>query len=375
MAHVSALAQHIFTLEPDKDAARLSLYQYLKNCCDATELVNAPLINRFYLRALGFTHWQQNKTALFNETESILHHFQDSAGAVLPLSGLMRASDLQVIAVENLRNLEVIVQKHLEKTLTPYDRVRVLREGPDSNSGSGTGSSASSRVVAITLHGDRSLKITTYPRALLLVEGELAPLHNEHSLFYSNDLSLSPMMIQQIEVGTHASARFHTGVEGLRGSFVRGYTFQKFGSIDGGGLNRYPLLFYPLKRLEQFFVDRKTDPMYLELTSTLEKALELLGAGVTPDTYRFAHAALERGRLALEHIFPDDKFARLLINNLEKSLALVQASQPSYRSVPTAASAFAPAVATLMGSELDAEPEGIDLLKDDSWPEIRNLPV
>ncbi len=359
MAHVSALAQHIFTLEPDKDAARLCLYQYLKNLCDATELVNAESINRFYLRALGFTHWQENKTALFGETESILHHFQDAGGGVLSLAGLVRVGDLQVVAIENLRNLEVVVQKHLEKTLTPYDRVRVLRE-------------ADSRVIAITLMGDRSLKITTYPRALLLVEGELSPLHNEHTLFYSNDLSLAPMMIQQIELGSHSSVRFQTGVEGFRGSFVRGYTFQKFGSIDGGGLNRYPLLFYPLKRLEQFFVDRKTDPMYLELTTTLEKALELLGAGVTPDTFRFAHAALERGRLALEHIFPDDKLARLLINNLEKSLALVQASQPSYRSIPpTTASALVPS----MGSELDAEPEGVDLLKDDPWPEIRNLPV
>ena len=337
MAHVSALAQHIFTLHPDKDAARLSFYQYLKNLCDATELVNAELVNRFYVRALGFTHWQENKAALFNETEAALQHFQDTAGQVLPLQGLMRATDLQVIAVENLRNLEVIVQKHLESTSTPYDRVRVLREGD-------------SRVIAITLQGDRSLKITSYPRALILSEGVLAPLHTENSLYYTPDLQMSPLMIQQIEVGPHSSARFHTGVEGLRGSFVRGYTFQKFGSIDGGGLNRYPLLFYPLKRLEQFFVDRKSDPMYLELTSTLEKALEMLGQGVTPDTFRFAHAALERGRLALDHIFPDDKFARLLINNLEKTLALVQASNPSYRPAPEA-------------------------VEDEPWPEIKSLPV
>jgi hypothetical protein len=347
MAHVSALAQHIFTLEPDKDAARLALYQYLKNLCDATELVNADLINRFYLRALGFAHWQHDKAHLFNETESLLHHFQDVNGT-LALNGLIKAQDLQVIAVENLRNLEVVAQRHLEKNATPYDRIRILREGDN-------------RVVAITMQGDRSIKITTYPRVLVLQEGELSPLHQEFSLYYTQDLQLSPMMIQQLETGTHASARFHMGVEGLRGAFVRGYTFQKFGSIDGGGLNRYPLLFYPLKRLEQFFVDRKTDPMYLELTSTLEKALDLLGQGVTPDTFRFAHAALERGRLALEHIFPDDKFARLLINNLEKSLALIQASNPAYRSAPV------PTVAL--------EPEGDDLLKEDSWPEIRNLPV
>ena len=344
MAHVSGFAQHIFTLEPDKDAARLALYQYLKNLCDATELVTPELINRFYLRSLGFTHWQQNKAHLFNETESLLHHFQDAQGQI-QLNGLMRAQDSQVIAVENLKSLELIAQKHLEKNATPYDRVRVVREGDQ-------------RVLAITLQGDRSLKITTYPRVLVLAEGELSPLHAEYSLFYTPDLQLSPMMIQQIEVGPHASARFHTGVEGLRGSFVRGYTFQKFGSIDGGGLNRYPLLFYPLKRLEQFFVDRKSDPMYLELTTTLEKALELLGAGVTPDTYRFAHAALERGRLALEHIFPDDKLARLLINNLEKSLALVQASNPAYRSAP---------LQTVSSDE--------DLLKEEPWPEIRSLPV
>lgn len=365
---VNSLAQHIFTLEPDKDAARLCFYQYLKNLCDATELVTPDLINRFYIRALGFNHWQSNKQQLFNETESILQHYQDSSGRAFhvdQLNGgttpLLRANDLQVVAVENLRNLELIVQKHLEKNLTPYDQVRVLRE-------------ADNRVLAITLGGDRGLKVTSFPRALVLQEGELSPLHMDLSIYYTADLQLSPMMIQQLEVGPHATARFHTGVEGLRGNFVRGYTFQKFGSIDGGGLNRYPLLFYPLKRLEQFFVDRKSDPMYLELTSTLEKALDLLGQAVTPDTYRFAHAALERGRLALEHIFPDDKLARLLINNLEKSLALVQASNPSYRPAPQSPTQPSGEAAS-QARAIDAEPEGLDLLKDEPWPEIRNLPV
>lgn len=383
MAHVAALSQHIFSLEPDKDAARLAFYQYLKNLCDATEQVNAELINRFYLRALGFAHWQANKSQLFTETEMLLQHFQDSKGTALQLQGVLRDSDLQVIAVENLRNLELVVQKQLEANLTPYDKTRVLREGD-------------SRVVAITLQGDRSLKITTYPRALILREGELQPLHTEFSLFYTGEISMHPMMIQQIEVGPHASARFHTGVEGLRGNFVRGYTFQKFASIDGGGLNRYPLLFYPLKRLEQFFVDRKSDPMYIELTSTLEKALDLLVPGASSDAYAFAQAALERGRLALDHIFPDDKLARLLITNLEKTLALAQTQLGSHRQATNPLAHHAqnsqPFAAPYVGGQgyaheqathdawshvraLDAEPEGIDLLKDEPWPEIKNLPV
>jgi hypothetical protein len=357
MAHVAALSQHIFSLEPDKDAARLCFYQYLKNLCDATEQINTELVNRFYLRSLGFAHWQSSKSHLFTETEMLLQHFQDSTGQQLSLQGLLRANDFQVIPVENLRNLEVVVQKSLEANLTPYDRTRVLREGD-------------SRVVSITLQGNRSLKITTYPRALILREGELQPLHSELSLYYTSDLQLHPMMIQQIEVGAHASARFHVGVEGLRGNFVRGYTYQKFGSIDGGGLNRYPLLFYPLKRLEQFFVDRKSDPMYLELVSGLEKALDMLGPGAPHDAYVFAQAALERGRLALEHIFPDDKFVRLLITNLEKTLALAQVPQPQAQT-----SRHAESPNQWQMRALDAEPEGIDLLKDEPWPEIKNLPV
>lgn len=342
MAHVAALTQHIFSLEPDKDAARLSLYQYLKNLCDATEQVNFELINRFYFRALAFSHWQANKAQLFNEVEMLLQHFQESTGQSLPLQGLLRVGDLQIVPVESLKNLELIVQKHHEKNQTPFEKTRIIRE-------------SDSRVIAITLQGDRSLKVTSYPRALILRDGELAPLDNEMSLHYASDLSLSPTMIQQIEVGPHASARFHVGVEGLRGCFVRGYTFQKFASLDGGGLNRYPVLFYPLKRLEQFFIDRKTDPMYLELMTTLEKALDLLVPGAGNDAYIFAHAALERGRLALEHIFPEDKFARLLINNIEKTLALANVSiQP-----PT----------------LRSQPAQIELAKDEPWPEIRNLPV
>ena len=53
MAHVTALAQHILTLEPDKDAARLCLYHYLKNLCEAAEPVNSDLLNRFFFRAFS----------------------------------------------------------------------------------------------------------------------------------------------------------------------------------------------------------------------------------------------------------------------------------------------------------------------------------
>jgi len=139
--------------------------------------------------------------------------------------------------------------------------------------------------------------------------------------------------------------------------------------MDGGNLHRYPVLFYPLKRLEQFFINRKSDPMYIELTGLLEKALELMNTG-HPEAFKFANAAMERGRLALEHIFPDDKLVRLLINNLEKTLALESAARQVQQHQ---------AQAHDVGMDIVDADTGTNMMKDEAWrriqsPSNRNLP-
>ena len=392
MSHVTALAQHILTLEPDKDAARLCFYHYLKNLCEALEPVNSDLLNRFYSRALTFQYWQENKAHLFHEVSGIVQHFQETTGEILPISESYVADDLQVVPVESLRTLELVVNKFLERTSSPYDQFRAFQEGD--------------KVVSIVLQGDRSLRVNVFPKTLAIREGELIPLCQDFTLFYTSDLQVHPMMTQQLEIGPHTAARFRLGPEGITGVVTRGYTFQKYSTMDGGGLHRYPVLFYPLKRLEQFFVNRKSDPMYIELTGLLEKALELMNHE-HPEGGKFAEAALERGRLALEHIFPDDKLVRLLINNLEKTLALESARRGELLSNQSPPPARAPEPEYDLGDEV----EEIDLLansgafekgnrqlnknsvnpsagspkrtsdemsqepKDETWPTIRNLPV
>jgi hypothetical protein len=387
MSHVTTLAQHILTLEPDKDAARLCFYHYLKNLCEAVEPVTSELVNRFFARALTFQHWQQNKLVLFNEVNGILQHFQETTHQLLPLEEVYRPEDLQVVPVESARTLELVVNKYLERHSSPYDQYRALTEGD--------------RMVSIVLQGDRSLRVNVFPRVLAIREGELVPLTQDFQLHYNSDLQLQALTTQQLEIGPHTSARFRLTPAGIEGVIVRGYTFQKYSTMEGGLLHRYPILFYPLKRLEQFFVNRKSDPMYIELTGLLEKALELMNQE-HPEGSKFAEAALERGRLALEHIFPDDKLVRLLINNLEKTLALESArrgepvSAPAQQNPQTSEPDYDyPAVA---GEEL----EEIDLAgatmnqnsasfhqrspnqssdetsrdpKDNEWPTIRNLPV
>ncbi len=375
MAHVTALAQHILALEPDKDAARLCFYHFLKNLCEAAEPVNSDLLNRFYFRAFAFSHWQSNKEHHFGEISAILQHFQDTQRIQLPLDYVMRAEDTQVVALENLRSLELIVENQLRKSVAPFDQYRVLREGTE-------------RVVTIVLQGDRALRVTVYPKVALVREGELVPLTSEFTVYYTSELGLHPSMVHTVEISPHTSARFRSTAEGIVGTMVRGYTFQRFAVFDGGSLHKYPMLFYPLKRLEQFFVNRKSDPMYIELTNLLEKGLELMN-NRHPDAVKFAEAALERGRMALEHIFPDDKLVRLLIINLEKTLALELMASQENLPPSSAGTRVADQSEREFQQSVDLAPEGTYLIsdtpnasqdaEDEPWPQnqhpIQNLPV
>lgn len=339
MAQVTSVAQHILTLEPDKDAARLCFYHFLKNLCEATEPVNSALLERFFLRALTFQHWQQNKAALFREVTLLLQHFQDSQKVQLPITTLLSPADIQVVELENQRLLGQVLEGHFERSIGSGDQFRILHEP--------------NRAIVVVLSRSRGLKVGTYPSLAVIRDGQLAPLCHDFTVSYSPSLELAQTIPQQAQVGPHSAARFRVTSEGIFGYVVRGYTLNRYAAFEGGGLHKYPILFYPLKRLEQFFVDRKTDPMYVELTNLLEKAIELLSHGSGrrdperhADAVRFAGQALERARLALEHIFPDDKLVRFQIGKLEESLALESAD---------------------------------DLSKDESWPQkhqqVRNLPV
>jgi hypothetical protein len=72
--------------------------------------------------------------------------------------------------------------------------------------------------------------------------------------------------------------------------------------------------------------------MYIELTNLLEQASDLM-ARQHPERLRFAEAAIERGRLAFEQVFVDDRLLRLLLENLERAI-LLEKRKPPYETLP-----------------------------------------
>jgi hypothetical protein len=308
MASVTALASHLLKLEPEKDAARLAFYHFLKNLCEPGEALTSSVLERFLRRSLANEHWVEQKLALFGETSACLQHFSHEHQEPLPLPPFTSPFDLQVIRAESFRTLERVVETWISQNTGPTDQVRLI---PDREE----------RLIVCRLSSDRRLTVNIFDRQCVIRDGALEPLCDDHVIHYTSDLAVDPTRTSQIEIAPKTLARFRVDPSGVRGLAVRGYIFQRFLNFDGGDFHRHPALFYPLKRIEQFYVNRATDPMYVELTALLEKAVDLISQGHA-DGPRFAEAALERGRLAYEQVFIEDRLLRLLLENLERAMKL-----------------------------------------------------
>lgn len=327
MASVTSLATHLLgLLQPSAgqtiaktEAARLAFYHFLKNLCEPGEPLSTATIERFFRRSLAHSHWADHKLELFNEVAACLQHYSNATGEAVPLPPFASPYDIQVVRAESFRTLEKVVEEWIQAHQGPTDQIRILRDREE-------------KLLVCNLGVDRQLAVHIFDRNLCIREGRLEPLNDDMAVYYTADLGIDPARNSQIEIAPHTVARFRfvtahtpasgtTGPHGFRGVQVRGYTFQKTGSFEGSELHRLPTLFYPLKRIEQFFINRTTDPMYIELTNLLEQASDLM-ARQHPERLRFAEAAMERGRLAFEQVFVDDRFLRLLLENLERAVLL-----------------------------------------------------
>ena len=300
MASVQHFAKHLLYLKPDQNAARLALYHYFVNHCQPNQQIDENLIQQFIFRCLSFEHWQANKSELDQELRMALKSYGESHGLSFSFDELEMPNQVQVVSVEHPEHMHEIISERVKASSNQFQIFRD-RDG---------------RFISVELIPDGGLIVSTLPSLARVRGNQLLPLIEDLKLIYDQNLQLSTGVSQHLEINPFLSAKFTMGPDGCRGRLVRGYTFQKAGSFEGGGLNRFPTLFYPVKRLEQFFINRKSDPMYIELVQVLEKAVELV-RNQHPEAHKFAKAAYERGKLALEQIFPDDNLVRLLINSLE----------------------------------------------------------
>lgn len=279
--------------------ARLAFFNYLSNLCALETEVTVELLENFFATFLDYAHWQQNRASLGQEVRDLL-------GGNLDLSNIRWPEETQLVELEQQSDLTDALQFYLNSLYKKGEKYRLILE-PDK------------KVIAIVLMPDHSVCVRSFDRKMIVRHGQLEPLKKDFALFYTPDLELDPTQMQKIEIAPFVTAQFQLASAGLQGCLVKGYLGQKFFDLKGPGVSAYPKLFYAVKRLEQHFLNRQTDPFYQETISALERSIDHVRLG-DPEAIQNCTDVMARAQNAYEYVFAGDKLMSLLIRDLQHTL-------------------------------------------------------
>ena len=302
MARVSQILQVMSTMSPQAHPARLALFNYLQNFIPQVENLTVEDVERFYRRALSFPHWRENKKELLEQTELFLHRVSDKISLSLAVASIRKMVESPEFELQREEDLHDIVSRFLESRMEPGSQYRLM-------------TIPGHRLLAVTLRRNGSIHVRMFSNWTTLRAGVLIPLIDDLSLNYSPTLELVPNEIHHVELNPNTTCRFGMNETGCTGVLIRGYTFQRYEVLNGGALDRYPELAFPLKKLEGYYIQRKDDPVYQQITELLEKSSKLLAAG-QPGAVGFALNALEQARHAHDTLFANDRMLGLVIREL-----------------------------------------------------------
>jgi hypothetical protein len=285
--------------------ARQSFYHYLKNLCRLDDILSVQVINQFFITALSYTHWRENRAFLADTVMADLGEHCKRIGRSLEWNQIETCKEVQFLSIENPAELLILLEKRAKKILPKHSRYQLIPMDKG-------------RALQVTLQSSGELHAQVFTNLVRILRGELIPLLPETHLSYNAQMELKEGVQQVLTTSLMGQAHFQMNLNHATGVTVTGFTLQK--SEDFSTLiTQKPELFYPIKTLERHFIKAESDPFYAELTRILEKSQELLNTH-HPDAEKISIEALKRGRMALKSIFPNDKLLHLLISNLELSI-------------------------------------------------------
>jgi hypothetical protein len=213
---------------------------------------------------------------------------------------------MQLIAVEDPENLFYCVNEFERAQQLEAEQIRILQEDKH-------------RLIVIKRKADASYVIRCYGNITRLERNRLVPIGAEQELFYDPGLELMNGAVQKLKTTANAQIRFAVTPNGVLAQFIAGFAFRQAQEVRLHNLREEPRIFYPLKRLERFYVNRPSDPYYAEVISELDRALHMHKSHA-PGASAALLAAFDSGQIAFDQIFPDDKPLYTRLRELAKLL-------------------------------------------------------
>lgn len=317
MAPVSQFAQYLLKQDPQRNQARLTLYNFLKHVMEANLPFSPAVIQAFYARVLQFDHWQANSQAMSEVVKADLQGFLRQyavAGEAEPWQHLRHPDSLQIVTLKQHGDLQELVETEHAARQKSGDQIRTVRM-------------SDTQMLVLVLSPAGSLEAKVYSNMALVWGSRLRLTAPVTQLYYSSDLELMPHVRQVLEGTLLTTHCFHVDTEGVHGLITRGYTFQKFETFIRAKLADTQDLFASLKKVERHFINPQSDPYYQEMVTRLERANRLVGVQ-NHDGLLEAERTLNKGRLILKNVFPNDRLLTLLVTHLDYGINQKRAPAP-----------------------------------------------
>lgn len=306
MTPVSQFAQYLLKQDPQRNQARLTLYNFLKHVIEPNLPLSPSVIQAFYARIMQFDHWQAEAESMSDTVrQDLLGYLKQHAlaGEAEPWQHLRHPDTLQIVQLKVTSDLQELVENEHAARQKSGDKIRWIRISEN-------------QILVLVLSPAGSLEAKVYSNMALVWGPRLRLVAPVTQLYYASDLELMPHVRQVLEGSLLTTHCFHVDTEGVHGLVTRGYTFQKFETFIRAKMSETQDLFASLKKLERHFINPQSDPYYQELITRLERANRLL-SHPSHDGLAEAERALNRGRMCLKNVFPNDRLLTLLVTHLD----------------------------------------------------------
>jgi hypothetical protein len=302
METILEVIEKLKKLENTKNPVVLAFSNYLKHYKSPADKFDLHCLEGFCRRAYSFEFWRKEMPNFQNHLKRVLSFiFTDSECRELSKSLFLQ--NLQIINIENKRDFMPIIEKYAETKSVSY---RYFDLGQNDL-----------MVVYTWKNGNKALQVLT--PTCFISEASLSPLTTDEIIYYDANMEILPFTLNQANIGSFQNIVFEKNYQGIKIKNLRGYTLQAVEEKSIQNLQEHSKLFYCLKRFESLLVGKDNHPLYEELTKLLEDALKLLHSK-DPRALRLAYTALERGKNAVENIFPNDKLLQLLLKEVAANL-------------------------------------------------------
>ena len=260
----------------------------------------------FFSYSLDYAHWATNKSQLGTEVRYLLENFNSYYQQKFDIKEIRWPQMTQIVELEHLQDQIDAASCYVHTLCGPDDKFKIIND-------------QNRRLVSVVLRADRTVEVRVFDKKFTLRGGLLEPLRKDLVLYYNSNLELSSQHTHRLDVAPYLTAQFNIQDGKVTGVLLRGYLFQKLQDFKSEKLTDLARLHFAVKRLEQFFVDRRTDNYYQDLVHQLERTQALAQQG-DPEASQWSSVLLGQAETALEHIYINDKLLGLLVRDLKHTV-------------------------------------------------------